>query len=383
MILSKFSPRRVSWLLIAFVAYLLCLTVYSYSLIDPNLTLINHPYWELFRNASVQFGYLNRHDAWLTYCVLIILAFFFHSQIQKSVKFSPFILAGIIAGITVFAYPYASHDLFNYIFDARIFTHYGLNPYTHIPGNFADDPWLRFMHWTHRTYPYGPSFLPISIIVSFLSLNKLVLNFLFFKGLFALAYFGSVWSLTKMNRSWGLYFATHPLIIYEGLINAHNDLLAVYFAILAISYLYHSQSRTGSLKARIALIVSAGIKYFTLPTILLQKPRNDTQHLLTYGAYFGVIALIAYVSIASAIQPWYFLNLFLFIPYFMKDLQSFDLIMMGLLLSYFPIIRYGSWDLVSGYDLRIGVIALFCILHISWRIYREFFHLSASKVVEE
>lgn len=378
---SKENPISASWLLLTYVLFLMCATIYSYSLIDPNLTLLNSHYWETFRNASVQFGYLNRHDAWLTYIVLIVLAFFLHRRIQKHLPINPITLACITAGITVFAYPYASHDLFNYIFDAHIFTHYGMNPYVHVAGNFPTDPWIRFMHWTHRTYPYGPTFLPITLLVSFLSFNKLILNFLFFKGLFALAYLGSVWHLTRMKKSWGMYMATHPLIIFEGLVNAHNDMLAVYFGLAGIALLYHELPRSKRIWSRCMLMISAGIKYFTLPTLIIQKPQSGKQHIGTYGAYAGVIALIAYVSVTSALQPWYFLNLFLFIPYFKRDIEVIDIFMMGLLLSYFPLIRYGSWDRVDGLDLKLLVLTAFTTLNVVWIIAKKLKRLPPSQVV--
>src|SRR3990167_1810684 len=164
-------------------AFILCiLTLYSYDLVDPNLTLINNSYWVTFREVVIQLGYYQRDTSWFIYLFLIISLFIFsYLFIRKYNTVDPFKIALIVSGILLFSYPFLSHDFFNYIFDAKIFTYYGQNPYTHIPANFADDKWLRFMHWVHRPYPYGPVYLPLSFIPSFLGFGKFILNFLLFK----------------------------------------------------------------------------------------------------------------------------------------------------------------------------------------------------------
>jgi len=72
------------------------------------------------------------------------------------------ILIAVNILIGLISYPAYSHDLFNYMFDAKIATFYQQNPYLYKALDFPTDPWLRFMHWTHRYYPYGPSFLLLS-----------------------------------------------------------------------------------------------------------------------------------------------------------------------------------------------------------------------------
>ncbi|MFS8160257.1 MAG: hypothetical protein ACMG6E_08635, partial [Candidatus Roizmanbacteria bacterium] len=101
---------------------------------------------------------------------------------------------------SIVMYPLLSKDFFNYLFDAKILTFYHQNPYLHKALDYPLDPWLRFMNWTHRVYPYGPAFLPITLIPSFLSFGKLIINFALFKALFALAYIHSTYLLTKMDR---------------------------------------------------------------------------------------------------------------------------------------------------------------------------------------
>ena len=195
---------------------LICVAIYSFALVDPNLTLINSHIWEVFRGGMVQLGYHHREASWNIYFVLVLLLTLFHIYIVKHYKkFDAIKVALLTAVILLMSYPFLSHDFFNYMFDARILTHYGDNPYTHKALNYSDDQWVRFMHWTHRTYPYGPTFLLFTLLPSFLSFGTLILNYIFFKASFIALYVASVWALQKKASQWALFFATQPRVIIE------------------------------------------------------------------------------------------------------------------------------------------------------------------------
>ena len=227
---------------ILYYALIGVLGVYSYALVDPNFTLINHPLWELFRNNTVILGYYNRQYSWYIYVTLVILLFIAQYLFMRTwKKHSPIRISIIVGLLLLMAYPLLSHDFFNYLFDAKIVTYYHASPYMFRALDFPNDPWVRFMHWTHRTYPYGPSFLFVTLIPSFFGGGKLILNYLFFKIVFALCYVGSVWALSKVHRKYALFFATSPLVLVEGLVNAHNDMVALFFAFLGISFLWNKK----------------------------------------------------------------------------------------------------------------------------------------------
>lgn len=346
--------NRTKIILTGYIVTLIAWLIYSFALTDPNLTLLNHPVWAHFRDTMVNFGYLNRPDSWTVYLLLITALFCFHiAFLKKAPNISPVKLSMLIGGILLFAYPLLSHDFFNYIFDAKILTVYGKNPYQYLPADFADDQWLRFMHWTDRTYPYGPTFLPITILVSYFTFGKFIINYILFKGLFVGTYVGCVWLLQKMKKSWAIFFATSPLVIIEGVINAHNDLIAVFFGLLGILYLVQTSQDTYNIKARIAFLVSGGIKYFSLPTLFLRSPvKKGKQHLHVFAAVLGTLGLVLYLSFTGALQPWYYLNLLIFIPYFFDTIKKFHILMFGLLISYYPIIRFGVWEPDPGVNVK-------------------------------
>jgi len=353
-------------MIILYALTLIGFLFYSYVLVDPNLTFINNPLWNQFRSIVIPIGYYQREFSWYIYLILVILLFIFHFNVLKHFnKLNPLKIAFVIGAILLFSYPFLSHDFFNYMFDAKILTFYHQNPYLQKALDFPNDPWLRFLQWTHRSYPYGPVFLGVSLIPSFLSFGKFLLGFIFFKTTVVVFYFLAAIFLNKMNKKWAIVFATHPLILVEGLINGHNDLFALVLGIMGIFYLYKNKNIFG----RIFLILSAGIKYFTLPIIALTKNKK----LLNYLVFILQIGIVVYYSIVSEVQSWYFLALFVFIPYYEAILSRFNIFFAGLLFSYYPYIRLGGWDTIEKVNLKHQIILVFFFLNIIWLVLRGFF----------
>jgi len=312
--------------------------IYSYFLIDPNITFFQSPYWVQFRDWVVYLGYYRRDISWIVYLTLLILLFALHFILVKKYKHqSVILLAAFVAILGCISYPIFSHDLFNYLFDARILTHYGKNPYLFTALDFQGDLWTRFMHWTHRTYPYGPTFLPLSLIPSFLGVGKFSATFLLYKFMNSMFYFLAVFFLNKKNKRGAVFFATHPLIIIEGLINAHNDMIAVSLGLMGI-YLLEKKYNIWS---RILFLFSAGIKYVTAPIVILAPSLHISRYMKLLFTF--QIALIVYLCYRMEIQGWYFLSLFVFLPYFAGFIENLSILFAGLLLSYYPFIRLGAW----------------------------------------
>lgn len=343
---------------------LIFFSVYSYALIDPNLTLIQSPIWVSFRNSLVDLGYYHRDVSWLLYLAGVLLLFIFsYLFLKKYRQVDPFRLSIIIGAIMLFSYPFLSHDFFNYMFDAKIVTWYQQNPYFFRALDFPNDQWLRFMHWTHRTYPYGPLFLLMTLIPSFLSFGKFLLSFLLFKAMFVGFYLLSVYCLQKLNKKWALIFATSPLILVEGLVNGHNDLIGVSLALVGIYFLLKGQE----LKSRLFLVSSAGIKYITLPLIFLSKKHKRFHYL----AIAGLVAVLIYLSFRGGIQPWYFLNIFVLVPFSEKYVTKMNIFFLGLLVSYYPYIRLGGWDTIDNVNLKHSIIMVFFIIGSVVFLYQE------------
>lgn len=325
---------------------------------------MNNPLWVIFRDWIIQLGYFHREYSWYTYLIIVILLFILHFKLVNTFKNIPiFKLAFIIGIICFFSYPLLSHDLFSYIFDAKIFTVYGRNPYLTMPVDIQGDDWLRFMHWTHRRYPYGPVFLVLSFIPSYLSFGKFLLNFLFFKAFFIAFYFVGVYFMNRINKKYAVIFATHPLVIIEGLVNVHNDLVAVSLAIMGTFYLLNKK-RAQSI---VFFILSAAIKYTTLPLLVLQK---NPKSILTIGALIMQTAMILFLALYQEVQPWYFLTYFIFLPFYPRIIGYLNITLFGLLMGYYPYIYEGQWT-VEREAFKHTILFFFIALNIAYILYKE------------
>jgi len=309
----------------------------------------------------VYFGYYQRFWSMLIYVFFILALFYFYFYFQKK-KFNVLRTAFLIGIITLFSYPFLSHDFFNYLFDAKILTFYGKNPYQFSALDFSNDSWTRFMHWTHRTYPYGPTFLAITAIPSFFSFGKFFLAFFLFKLTWFLFYFLMVYLSYKVNKKWSLILSFHPLIIVEGLINNHNDLLALSLSVIAVYFLVKKKNKISSF---VFFVFSGGIKYLSLPFILLVFNKK----LINILSLFLVFMLTIYLTFFREIQPWYFLTFFAFYPFFSKLIERLKFFFAGLLFSYFPYLFLGGWDSLEKINQKHIIISVFLAVNLIYLIF--------------
>ncbi len=372
--------------ILSYLLTIFALSIYSYALIDPNITFFQHPLWVAFRDPLVQFGYYYREWSWLCYFLLVVLLFIFsYYCIKRYKKINPISVAFIIGVMLLISYPFLSHDFFNYMFDAKILTYYGKNPYLFKALDFPYDKWIRFMHWTHRSYPYGPVFLILTLIPSLLGFGKFALTFILFKGMYIMFYLACVLLLNRLNRKWAIFFATHPLIIMEGLISSHNDFIALALGIIGVYFLFTQKHKWG----RIFFLGSVGIKFMSVPIFFLRAPAprrflsllksfaqsifshsykkrvldklRNNQNILLFALQIVVILVF---SLHSTIQPWYFLSLFVFIPFVFDLLSKLWIFFFGLLISYYPYVRLGGWGSLDNVDLKNQIIFIFAVTNI-------------------
>lgn len=328
------------------------LFLYSFFQIDLNLTIINHPLFLEFQRPFIEFGYYHRPESVKAYLGLLGIFFALYLTVLRLIavkKITPKqmgILVVVLSAILVLSYPASfSHDIFNYMFDARIVTEYGQNPYLHKAMDYPSDPWIRFLHWTHRTYPYGPLWLLVTIPLSFIGMGKFVIIMVLFKLLIVASYlFTSYYIykiLQKINSSYALlgtaFFALNPLVILESLVSAHNDVLMMALSVLAVYLLVQKKRFWGLLVG----LLSAGVKFTTvylLPFILIGfRP---------YLAFLFALGTFSAISYKIGIQPWYFLWVMPFAALACMH-RTARIIMICipfvLLLRYIPFIETGSW----------------------------------------
>lgn len=358
-------------MILLYLLGLLALGIYSYSQIDLNLTLLQTPWFLDFKNAMIGLGYYNRPlSAFLMLTLLVTLFGSYIYLIKKADKLSlKTIIIGLsgVAVVGLLSYPGFSHDFFNYLFDARIVSTYGQNPYLVMPQDFVGDPWLRFMHWIHRTYPYGPGWLVATVPLTFIGMGKFVLTLLIFKLGFVINYLASVFLLWKITRSKKLvvFFAFNPLVVIESVISPHID--SVMNTLLLATFYFYQSKKLGL--SMLFTLLSASIKYLTIVTLpfLFWKWPLDKVARFTIGALFIALSI---VIVQREFYPWYLLPVLGAAAVISKSnyLRPFLVALsLGLLLQYLPYIYTGSY---LG-NTQVAKIVLLLLPILVWSIFAK------------
>lgn len=340
------------------------LFLYSFTQVDLGLTLTRASIVTDIQRAFQYIGYFNRPLSTLLFILLGVIFFTLYILILKAVhhkKISIKALWAIIAVVTLlitFSYTAFSHDIFNYVFDAKILTHYHQNPYEHKALDYPQDPMLSFMHWTHRTYPYGPVWLGVTAPFSFIGLGYFLPTYFLFKLLAGGSYLLTAFAVSRVAKKISeqtealslALFALNPLVVFEILVSGHNDLAMMSLVILSTLYLIEKRL----LLAFLFLFLSIGVKYataFLLPLYIViaffQKksiiiPWIPVLKVFVITMSFAVIA----VTLRTNFQPWYLLYAIPFavlIPRFYMVIPLF-ILSIGALLNYIPYLYMGNWD---------------------------------------
>ena len=347
-----------------------------------------------------QLGYFHRPVATSIYVFFIIFAFsFFIFNLWLFYKLkigTTYLKISTVVNtlILIFAYPFLSSDLFNYLFDAKIILVYHANPYTVRPLDFPQDEWLRFMRWVHRYSPYGPLWLSMSLIPAILGFGKFILNFLTFKIFISIFHLINAYLvfkiLQKINPKSVLFgtafYAINPLFLIEGIVNAHNDVVLATFLIGSV-YFFVCRKTVWSYVALLAGTLIKYIPVLNLPWLLLTSlyPKFGNSNKLEkfkWLIWTNLAAMAAFTYLFSSFritvpfvssgatqvqfQPWY---LFWTIPFIALVPRAYfivaaTIICLGASLRYIPYLYYGDWSQkgTGGFMMSLMVISLIIAL---------------------
>ena len=254
------------------------------------LAFVEFPLRKIFNDYSIS----PRHAVILSYLFfvfagLLLSYFLIYKTAQKNKKllkknFKIIIFFFILFQITLLIIPpLGSSDIYNYIFRAKVLTHYHQNPFLIAPINFLDDPLVNFVQPKAVNMPliYGPLWLIISAIPTILANGTIFLGILFFKLLAILFNIGTCFFIFKIIKRikpnykylGTMLYAFNPLILFEVANNGHNDIAMIFFVILS-AYFWLKDKYYLSL---ILLIFSILIKFVTillLPIFILITLNN-------------------------------------------------------------------------------------------------------------
>lgn len=349
-----------------YITLLILLFLYSFTQVDLSLTFSRNEFLRTIVSGFQHIGYFQRPLSAGLYVLLLVGLFGFYlrflvlakkKQLSKQYVWK---LVLVSVGILTLSYNAFSYDLFNYIFDAKIITFYQQNPYLHKPLDFVGDPMLSFMHWTHRTYPYGPIWLVLTVPLSFLGFQFFLPTFALFKLLMAGSFLGSLYFIGKIlqkiapqRETVGLvFFGLSPLLLIESVVSSHVDIVMLFFALWAFYLLVQKKH----LWALVLLLLSIGIKFvtvFLLPVFLLvwyfnkrgKKIVWDTVLLVSVAFLFLATLIVSFLQ--GTFQPWYLIAPLCFAALasnrFLVVWTSIILSLVALL-SYLPFLYLGNWN---------------------------------------
>ena len=249
----------------------------------------------------------------LIYFLCLSLMFLIYLKIiKKSDEFKNIkkimLVAGIVGAIFLVILPNTSRDVFYYIGSGRLFDKYKVNPYySSIIESGLEDEILNTVD-TQRVFKfvYGPVFLSVCGLLSKISFASVTIFLYEFKILNFITYLATIYLiyvLTKKKKL-AVVFAFNPLVILEILVNVHNEIFVIFFALLGILFLKKSDKSEVSFFICLALLaLSACIKYIIiaiLPFIILYKVRNEKLFIkiikgIIYFLFFIIIFFLLYM----------------------------------------------------------------------------------------
>ena len=310
------------WTLASFILFL-----YSFTQVDLSLTFSQASIYQTIEKGFQYIGWFNRPLSTYLYIGIFAVLFALYVWTLRVVKKKQisqktlWLTIFVVTVILTFSYNAFSYDLFNYIFDARIVSFYHSNPYIHKALDFPNDPMLSFMHWTHRTYPYGPIWLILTVPLSFLGNHIFIVTFYLFKLLIAGFFVLTVWSIGKIGNILRLpniaipvaAFAFNPYVLSESLVSAHNDIVMMGFAMVGIYFLLQKKYMKGS----IPLAISIGLKFATallMLALFILWGTKKKEHFIGACIVAMILAVIL-ATLRTTFQPWYLLYI---VPFAVK-----------------------------------------------------------------
>ncbi len=206
----------------------------------------------------------------------------------------PVILGGafLFRLAVVFAPAQLSTDILLYIWDGRLINH-GINPYHWAP-NAQPLRFLRDAGWNAMEYKsYQSIYMPVSQGI-FAAANTLFgSNAIGYKVLYTLFDFGVIALLLQLLKRQGrpltqvIWYAWCPLPITEVAMAGHQDIVGVFFLLLAFTLVMRSEKLAGW--AALALVAAALTKGFAL--LLLPLFARVHGRRFAFWAVFGLVYL--------------------------------------------------------------------------------------------
>ncbi|PWU24049.1 hypothetical protein C5B42_00835 [Candidatus Cerribacteria bacterium 'Amazon FNV 2010 28 9'] len=374
---AKNNALRLMWLSVCSAVLSFLFFIWSFTQTDPNLYFFTN-------TAFVQFQHVmwNQDRQLVTgVCIAFVLGLFLvYGLIVKELICRPRLSKRIVAlyGISLLFLLLSnnalSHDLFNYIFNAKMLAVYHVSPNIHTALEFANrDDWVRFMHNVHTTSPYGVLWSYFTVLPFVVGVGKFILTFLSFKLFMAIGFVLVVVLLEKLIHILGLQkplfrislFALNPLMLIETLSSGHNDIwmMAIFLGSLFLLMRARKIVSLSSVGSLILLILSTQVKFVTLLLIPIwgilffhhfgfEKKLSGllcSLYTIFLSYWAECAASLLFIPLFTArsqrFNPWYLVWSLSFLPFFKSKPLGVLLILFSFtsMLRYIPFLWWGTY----------------------------------------
>ncbi len=359
-----FYPAIVLWSIVFFV--------WTFLKTDPNLYFSTQPLFVTLQQSAWQLAG-NRSVVVATYVLLILVGFgLYLFAVKKQIKFS---LPLLIVPLVVIASNVAlSHDLFNYMFNAKALLQYQQDPHLKSALEIAStDEWLRFMHNVHTTAPYGKFWTYLTTAPFILGFSRFLPTYLSFKVFMAIGVVVLAVAQMKLSQvkngahksmEWR-WFYLNPLFLIETFSSGHNDVWMMAFVFVSFAILF-TMKRNRTLPTIVSLLflgLSTQIKLATITLIpvwvgffsgkslidnRLSRFSSIFQRLEYYWADTSAFLLLLplLTSRSQQFHPWYLIWALSFLPFIKCTQFRVLLLLLSLtsLLRYIPFLWVGEYS---------------------------------------
>ena len=322
---------------VLFLAYLLLTILYPlgalYSNVIPN-AIESKPAWRLIEGGIIAIDKPLYVAAMIGVHLVYLGAFVYalrrsetiveKSESSKAIAGLILVIGAACAIVLLWSYPLFSQDVFDYIFHTHEWVRYGASPFTHTPSQFSLDPLYPYVSWTAAPSPYGPLWLYLTAPLSWLAGGDLFTNLVLFKGLTVACYIGSAIflyltldkTLPRFKVAGTLLFAWNPLVLMEFGTSGHNDIVMIFFAILAAWFVANGRFAIGLVALTASILVKI-VTIFIFPIFIAyvwrrlahQMRRSNAPPVPTLGLRYSptgalqgpIYRLAGYFTLAAAV----------------------------------------------------------------------------------
>lgn len=375
-------------LLIFILGISISFLIFSYLWVDKALILTLSAGHAVVSNleAAVSFGNVNREILAVIYVFLIVIFFILQcililstNRYSKKLLYFALLLTTLIFS---FSYNFASHDLFTYLFSAKMLWVYHLNPYIVSPEYLVPTDFsVSFLRNIQNTYPYGVVSLIYSLFpVVIFSGDRILLNIFSIRLLNAILFYATgffIYKTFRDERIFGWWFF-NPILLLELLVNGHNDLLLICIFIISLILFYRKKIFLGigvllaaSLTKSSVFVYEALIFLTGVTALILNQKYRQTFFKL---GLFGLLAFLQTTNIS--VQVWYYTWVYMFVPF--AKLKTTSLILLSflgvlLLLNYYSFIKTSGWGGGSLPGMKIwGSVLILTVAVIQFDLLRRF-----------